>query len=177
MLSRSSYQSCFVKRGTLKILQFLKFHSKTPVLESLFYEVAGLKMFSCEICEIFKSTFFIHPVAASIDLIIVVSWEQNEKKIFQPQNISVMLRQPKVLPEDLQLYWKRLQYKCFPVKVAKVLSAPFLKKICQRLLLAIILLNNFSITPNWSFTNNIHDFAKNRIKALFKKSYHNKALQ
>ena len=81
MLSRSSYQSCFVKRGTLKISQFLKFHSKTPVLESLFYEVAGLKMFSCEICEIFKSTFFIHPVAASIDLLIVVSWEQNEKKI------------------------------------------------------------------------------------------------
>ena len=39
-------------------------HFKTPVLESLFDKVAGLKvnttqMFSCEYCEIFKNNYFI----------------------------------------------------------------------------------------------------------------------
>ena len=51
-------------------LKFCKFHSKNPVLESLFDKVKGLKksatlskvtpawMFSCEICEFFKNIFF-----------------------------------------------------------------------------------------------------------------------
>ena len=56
--------SCFWK--------FRKFRRKKPVLESLFNKAAGLKetptqVFSCEICEIFKNTFFYGttPVAAS----------------------------------------------------------------------------------------------------------------
>ena len=49
--------------------KFSKFHRKTPVLESPFIKVAGLRfatllkrdsnieVFSCEICEIFKNTY------------------------------------------------------------------------------------------------------------------------
>ena len=33
-------------------------HRKTSVLESLFSKVAGKKVFSCEICKIFRNTFF-----------------------------------------------------------------------------------------------------------------------
>ena len=50
-------------------LKFHKYHKRTPVLESLFYKVAGLGLqlylketptwaFSCEIYEIFKNTYF-----------------------------------------------------------------------------------------------------------------------
>ena len=35
----------------------------------------------------------------------------------------------------LQLYWKRLQHRCFPVNIAKFLRTPILKNIYQRLLL------------------------------------------
>ena len=38
--------------------KFRKFHRKTPVLDFLFNKVAGLKVFSCEIYEIFKNNFF-----------------------------------------------------------------------------------------------------------------------
>ena len=44
--------------------KFRKFHRKTPVLESRFDKVAGLsqetltQVFSCEICKIFKNTYF-----------------------------------------------------------------------------------------------------------------------
>ena len=33
-------------------------------------------------------------------------------------------------PEDVQLCKKRLQLKCFPVKIAKFLRIPILKNIC-----------------------------------------------
>ena len=44
-------------------LKFHKFHWKIPVLESVFNKVAGkeetsTQVFSCEICEIFKNTYF-----------------------------------------------------------------------------------------------------------------------
>ena len=41
--------------------KYHKFHRQAPVLESLVKKVAGLKPtheFSCEVCEIFKNTFF-----------------------------------------------------------------------------------------------------------------------
>ena len=38
---RSSHRMCSVKRGVLKLL---KFHGKTPVLESLFNKVASLRL-------------------------------------------------------------------------------------------------------------------------------------
>ena len=41
--------------------KFSKFHLKTPMLESVFNKVAGItttQMFFCEICEIFKNTYF-----------------------------------------------------------------------------------------------------------------------
>ena len=53
-------------------LKISQIYRKTPVLVSLFNKVAGLKetlprVFSCEICEIFKNTFFSRtpPMAAS----------------------------------------------------------------------------------------------------------------
>ena len=53
--------------------KFRKFHRQAPVLESLFNKVAGSrpvtllkrgsnKSVSCEICEIFKNTFFKEPL-------------------------------------------------------------------------------------------------------------------
>ena len=65
----------FEKQSLADVLQnrclknFANFHLKTPVLESLCNKVAGLRacnfikkrlqrMFSCEICEIFKNTYF-----------------------------------------------------------------------------------------------------------------------
>ena len=46
-----------MKNGAFK--NFLDF-TKKPVLESLFNKVAGTptQVFSCEICEIFKNTYF-----------------------------------------------------------------------------------------------------------------------
>ena len=57
---RSSHQRCPVLKVLLK---FRKFHRKTSELESLFSKVTSLEkdsntVFSCEICEIFKSTYF-----------------------------------------------------------------------------------------------------------------------
>ena len=73
---RKSRSQMFFKIGVSK--NFGKSHRKTPVLESLFNKVAGLRfvtllkkpptqVFSCEICETFKNTYFhrILPVAAS----------------------------------------------------------------------------------------------------------------
>ena len=45
-------------------------------------------------------------------------------------------------------FTKRLQYKCFPVTFAKLLSATILKNICKRLLLEVYIkavLKNFAI--------------------------------
>ena len=60
--NRSSLSRMFFKLDVLK--NFCKFHRKTPVLETLFNKVAGLKetstqVFSCENCKIFKNTFFL----------------------------------------------------------------------------------------------------------------------
>ena len=56
---RSSHRMCSVKRGVLKLL---KFHGKTPVLESLFNKVASLRLqhrcLPVKICEIFKNIYF-----------------------------------------------------------------------------------------------------------------------
>ena len=55
---RGSRSQMFFKIGILKIRNI---HRKTSVLESLFNKVVYLtptQMFSCEICEIFKSPFF-----------------------------------------------------------------------------------------------------------------------
>ena len=73
---RKSRSQMFFKIGVSK--NFGKSHRKTPVLESLFNKVAGLsfvtlskkpptQVFSCEICETFKNTYFHRtlPVAAS----------------------------------------------------------------------------------------------------------------
>ena len=46
---------CSSKKMFLKIR---KFHRKTPVLESLFNQDAGFQVFSCKICEIFRTMFF-----------------------------------------------------------------------------------------------------------------------
>ena len=76
-LFKSSHRKCSAKKDVLK--NFLKFHRKTPVLESLFNKVAGL-------CNFIK---------------------------------------------------KRLQYRCFPVKIVKFSRTPISKNTCERLLLAI----------------------------------------
>ena len=69
----------FLEAATGGVLQnrcfskFCKFHRKTPVLESLYDKVAlyykktPTQVFTCEICEIFKNTFFCRtpPVATS----------------------------------------------------------------------------------------------------------------
>ena len=67
-ISRSSCSQMFFKIGVLK--NFCNIHGETPVLKSLLNKVAGLKacnfisketprhMFSCELCKIFKNTFF-----------------------------------------------------------------------------------------------------------------------
>ena len=64
--SRRSRSQMFFKIGVLK--KCWKFHRKTTVLESLFNKGAGLvcnfikkiltQVFSCDICDIFKNTFF-----------------------------------------------------------------------------------------------------------------------
>ena len=66
---KAVFRRCSSKYMFLKTLQILR---KTPVLESLFKKVAGLKetpiqMFSCVICGIFKNTFCYRtrPVVAS----------------------------------------------------------------------------------------------------------------
>ena len=79
---RSSHRRCSVKKVVLK--NVCKFHRKKPVLFSLFNIVTGLKVFSCEICEIFKNTYFeehlltayeafnsviVNPLSASVALI------------------------------------------------------------------------------------------------------------
>ena len=67
----------FFKVGVLKNFvteNFCNIHSKTPVLESLFNKVAGLKVCNfikkSEYCEIFKNNFFYRTpsVAASAEL-------------------------------------------------------------------------------------------------------------
>ena len=47
--------------------KFCNIHRRTPVLQSLFNVVAGLKVFSCEYCEIFKNTvsYRTRPITAS----------------------------------------------------------------------------------------------------------------
>ena len=73
---RKSRSQMFFKIGVSK--NFGKSRRKTPVLDSLFNKVAGLsfvtlskkpptQVFSCEICETFKNTYFhrILPVVAS----------------------------------------------------------------------------------------------------------------
>ena len=70
----SSPSQTFFQKDVFK--NFCKFHRKNPVLESLFIKILGqtcnfiketlTQVFSCEICEIFKNTFFQRtpPVAA-----------------------------------------------------------------------------------------------------------------
>ena len=43
-------------------------------------------------------------------------------------------------PEGLQFYIKRLQHRCFPVNIAKLLRTPILKKIFEKLILQFLLL-------------------------------------
>ena len=54
MLKRS-HRRCSVKKCSKK---FWESHRKTPVLESPFNKVTSLRVVSCEICEIFKITYF-----------------------------------------------------------------------------------------------------------------------
>ena len=56
--NRSSHQKCSQKKRYS--WKFDKFYRKTPVLESLFNKVAETptQVFSCEICQIFKKTYF-----------------------------------------------------------------------------------------------------------------------
>ena len=42
------------------------------------------------------------------------------------------------MPSGLQLYQKRLQHRCFPVKFAKLLRTPILKNICEQFLMTCI---------------------------------------
>ena len=55
---------------------------------------------------------------------------------------KIFLKIYKISPESpvletvfLNFFKKRLQHRCFPVKIAKVLRTPILKNICERLLL------------------------------------------
>ena len=57
----------FCKKRCFK--KFRKFHRKTPVLESPFIKVAGLRsatqVFPCKICKIFKNTYFVEHLQTS----------------------------------------------------------------------------------------------------------------
>ena len=54
---RTSRSHMFFEIGVLK--NFAIFTEKPLALESLFNKVAGIQVFSCEYCEIFKNSFFI----------------------------------------------------------------------------------------------------------------------
>ena len=61
------------------------FHKKTPVLQSLFNKVAGLKaptqLFCCEICVIFKNTYFEDYLrtSASVNILLIISWSKSSQ--------------------------------------------------------------------------------------------------
>ena len=49
------------------------------MLESLFNEIAGLQVFSCEYCKIFNNSFFYRspPVAASADVLFYIYFQKD----------------------------------------------------------------------------------------------------
>ena len=71
-------------------------------------------MFFCKICEIFKNTYFEEHLQTTASVLNRVAG-----------------------PKAHNFIKKRLQHKCFPVKFAKFLRTPNLKKICERLVLSI----------------------------------------
>ena len=55
-MSRNNHWGCSIKKSVLK--KFAIFIGRKPELESVFSKVVPTQMFSCEYCEIFKSTYF-----------------------------------------------------------------------------------------------------------------------
>ena len=43
----------------MDVLENLANHRKTPALESLFKKETPTQVFSCEVCEVFKNTFYL----------------------------------------------------------------------------------------------------------------------
>ena len=88
-------------------------HRKTPVLESLFNWVASQKVFSCEICKIFKNTFFhrISPVTASVIFkLMTIYWAFRNYMNFQRSDLVFRL--------GVEYHWKFEQLlKQSPVKI------------------------------------------------------------
>ena len=80
----------FLQNRSLRV--FCKFHSKPPMLESLFNEVAALKtcnfikkrlktqVFTREIRKIFKKTFFLHNTSGGCLFFLVHVWTADELK-------------------------------------------------------------------------------------------------
>ena len=82
-------------------------------------------------------------------------------KYWQKQPSEVFFRK-KVCLQACNLIKKRLQHRCFPVKLAKFLRKSILKNICERLLLKIITLRKKTIhrflSHNYDFHNNTITF-------------------
>ena len=76
-LARRRCPKVFCKKMFLKLR---KIHRKTPVLDSLLIKVGDLQVFSCELCEIFKNTYFEEHLQTAIS-----TWHQTisylEKKL------------------------------------------------------------------------------------------------
>ena len=81
--NRSNHHRCSITKAVLK--KFCNIHIKTPLLESLFKNVAALQVvnfikkrqvFSCEYCEIFKNIYFekhLRTAASELNGVLAVS--------------------------------------------------------------------------------------------------------
>ena len=100
--SRSSHRSCSAKRSVLKNF------ANSPVLESLFTEVATRGVLQ-------KKVFL---------KILQISQENTCVRVFLIKCVKNFVK-------------KRLQHRCFPVKFAEFLRTLILKNMCERILPSI----------------------------------------
>ena len=129
---KSSHQRCSVKKVFLKISPISK---ETPVLEPLLNKAAGL-----QVCNFIKKIlqhryfpvkfekFFITPILKNICERLLCSF-------FLIAPVLEFLHNKFASLQICNFIRKRLQHRCFPVKLVKFLRTLILKSICERLLL------------------------------------------
>ena len=129
---KSSHQRCSVKKVFLKISPISK---ETPVLEPLLNKAAGL-----QVCNFIKKIlqhryfpvkfekFFITPILKNICERLLCSFS-----LIAP--VLEFLHNKFASLQICNFIRKRLQHRCFPVKLVKFLRTLILKSICERLLL------------------------------------------
>ena len=97
--------------------KLLKFHKKTPALESIFHKVFRNKktpaeVFSCEFCETFKNTFFYRPPLVELEVVFkkVLHCRCSQKGFWMASCKWILMHQQELFALFLYLYFLFLYF-------------------------------------------------------------------